>query len=104
MANAVASVISGVRELVTPAPAKMEASNASDAQPPQESPFFRLKLKNVCNKHCLKITLLILFVGFTSGLCRWIGTSFANTALHVSKPNIHCQYAMPEKLYFEFDE
>ena len=104
MANAIASVISSVREVVIPAPATVEASNASDSQPPQESPFFGQKLKNFCKKYCLKIILLILLVGFTSGLGRWIGTSFANTALLVCKPNIHCKYVMPEKSYFEFYE
>ena len=61
-------------------------------------------MKNFCKENCLKIILLLLLVGLTSGLGNWIGTSFANTALHVCKSNIHCPYVMLEKSKFELDE
>ena len=84
MANAIASLISGVREKVAPALAKVEASNAINAQPPQESSYFRQKLKNFCKENWLKIILLILLVGLTSGLGSCIG---------ILSQTLHCMSA-----------
>ena len=72
-----ASFISSVREVVTPAP---------------ESPSFGQKLKVFCKKNWLKLILLILLVGLTSGFGSWLGASFANSSLQVCKAKTDGQH------------
>ena len=77
MANGISSFISSVREVVTPA---------------TESPSFGQKLKVFCKKNWLKLILLILLVGLTSGFGSWLGASFANSSLQVCKAKTDGQH------------
>jgi hypothetical protein len=52
----------------------------------------------------LKLILLILLVGLTSGFGSWLGASFANSSMHVCKANTDGQHVNPENSKIELDD